>query len=153
MNAKEAAKLAKLNAVRYSKEKVLQEQKEAKAASKKRKDKHQKWFDETLKEIRTRIEYRVRNGERKLEHTIDPEIHYNFVSDADKLCSYGDRKNFDFLAEAKKIVITLQLEDYKASVEVVGRSEDGTASYMNSGGECGFEGVRYYQNLAIIVEW
>jgi len=153
MNAKEAAKLAEQNAAKLEKERALREQKEAKAALKKRKDKHQKWFDDTLKEIRTRIEYRVKNGERKLEHTIDPEIHYNFVSEADKQCPYGDGKNFDFMAEAEKIVITLQLENFKASIDIIGKSEDGTASYMNSGGECGFEGVRYYKNLAIVVEW
>lgn len=153
MNAKEAAKLAELNAAKLAKERAIREQKEAEAVRKKERDKHQKWFDETLKEIKTRIKYYVKNGERKLEHTIDPEIHYNFVDEADKLCSYGDRKNFEFMAEAKKIVIALQLENYKASIDIIEKSEDGSAAYMNSGGECGFEGVRWYKNLVIIVKW
>ena len=145
MNAIEAAKLAKQNAAKLEKERAIREQKETKAARKKQKDKHQKWFDDTLKDIRFTILSRVINGERKLNYTIDPEIHYNFVSEADR--------NFDFMAEAKKIVITLQLESYKASIDVIEKFYDGSYSYMNSGGECGFEGARYYKNLAIIVKW
>ena len=145
MNAKEAAKLAEQNAAKLAAEAARRRQKGAKAVLKKINDKHQKWFDEHMARIKNRISQYVEYGERKLEYTIDSNIHYNFVSEA--------YKNFEFMNEAKKIVITLQLEDYKASIDVIEKSEDGSAAYMNSGGECGFEGVRYYKNLEIIVKW